>query len=85
MEEAAADTRVAAIAAEQHGRIRTDQLSACGLDRSAVRKGQLHRVHRGVYAVGHAGETLHARFMSAVLACGPRAALSYYAAAALYG
>lgn len=83
------DLRVARVAARQHGRIRFDQLVACGLDDAAVArrltKGQLHRVHVGVYAVGHAGETLHGRFMAAVLAGGEGAVLSHWAAAAMAG
>jgi very-short-patch-repair endonuclease len=38
-----------------------------------------------VYAVGHDALTLHARFMAAVLACGPAAVLSHRSAAALWG
>jgi predicted transcriptional regulator of viral defense system len=83
------DARVAAFAGRQHGRIRADQLAECGLNGAAVRrrvsKGYLHRVHRGVYAVGHGGETLHARFMAAVLAGGEGAVLSHWSAAALWG
>jgi Protein of unknown function (DUF559) len=44
----------------------------------------LIRVHRGVYFVGHAELTPLARAEAAVLACGPRAALSHDSAAALY-
>jgi hypothetical protein len=83
------DVRVAKIAAEQHGQVSTRQLNACGLDSGAialrVRAGRLHRVHRGVYAVGHAGLTLRGRFMAAVLACGDCAALSHLSAAAHFG
>lgn len=71
----------------QHGRIRFDQLVACGLDDAAVarrvRNGQLYRVHIGVYAVGHPGETLHATFMAAVLAGGGDAFVSGWASCAL--
>jgi hypothetical protein len=42
-------------------------------------------MHRGVYAVGHAGVTLEGRFMAAVLAAGERACLSHFAAAAHLG
>lgn len=48
-------------------------------------KGQVHRVHIGVYAVGHPGETLHAKFMAAVLAGGEGAVLSHWAAGVLWG
>ena len=55
------EQRIAAWAAEQHGVLSTAQLHACGLDDNAiavrVRRGTLHRIHRGVYAVGHAGLT----------------------------
>jgi predicted transcriptional regulator of viral defense system len=81
------DLRVARVAARQHGRITFGQLVACGLDDAAVArrvtKGHLHRVHTGVYAVGHAGETLDAQFMAAVLAGGEGAILSHWSAAAV--
>ncbi|MDQ4048240.1 MAG: DUF559 domain-containing protein, partial [Actinomycetota bacterium] len=47
--------------------------------------GRLHRVHRGVYAVGHPLETPASAYMSAVLACGPGALLSHRSAAAHWG
>jgi hypothetical protein len=40
-----------------------------------VRVGRLHRVHHGVYAVGHQVLTRRGRWMAAVLAAGPRAVL----------
>ena len=83
------DLRAALRAARQHGCIRSGQLAECGLDRSAVarrvRKGWLHRVHVGVYAVGYPVVTLHARFMAAVLAGGAGACLSHWASCALAG
>ena len=67
--------------------MRSDQLAACGLDRAAVarrvRKGSLHRLHVGVYAVGYASDTLHAQFMAAVLAGGEDASLSHWSSCAL--
>jgi very-short-patch-repair endonuclease len=64
------------------------QLEALGLSRSAVgrraRAGRLHRVHRGVHAVGHPILTANGHRMAAVLACGPGAALSHASAAALW-
>jgi predicted transcriptional regulator of viral defense system len=47
--------------------------------------GRLHRVHAGVYAVGHPLLSRHAAWMAAVLACGPDAVLSHGSAAALWG
>jgi very-short-patch-repair endonuclease len=46
--------------------------------------GRLHRVHRGVYAVGHPLLTVNGRRMAAVLAAGPGAVLSHASAAALW-
>jgi uncharacterized protein DUF559 len=47
--------------------------------------GRLHRIHAGVYAVGHARLTQPGRWMAAVLACGEGALLSHRSAAALWG
>ena len=69
----------------QHGVIALWQLIEEGLRAEAVRKrvavGRLHRVHEGVYAVGHARLTINGRYMAAVLACGRRSALSHRSAA----
>lgn len=46
--------------------------------------GRLHRVYRGVYAVGRPGLSLHGRWMAAVLVCGPDALLSHRSAAMLH-
>lgn len=65
---------MSALAGRQHGVVSTVQLRALGLDRGAVswrvRRGRLHPVHRGVYAVGHARLTFRGRLWAAVLACG---------------
>lgn len=50
-----------------------------------IAKGRLHPVERGVYAVGRPELSRRGRWMAAVLSCGPRAALSYGSAAALWG
>jgi len=47
--------------------------------------GRLHRVFRGVYAVGWPLLTREGQWMAAVLACGPDAVLSHRSAAALWG
>jgi hypothetical protein len=66
-----------------------EELRDCGLSRKEVarraRNGWLHRVHRGVYAVGHRNPPLEGRFLAAVKACGPEAVLSHRSAAALWG
>ena len=80
---------MARLAARQQGCVRFDQLVACGLDDCAiarrVRRGWLHRVHRGVYAVGFPPQTLDANFMAAVLAGGEEASLSHWASCANAG
>jgi very-short-patch-repair endonuclease len=82
------DTEVAKIAARQHGVVTASQLHEAGIDKSAisrrVKRGQLHRLHRGVYAVGHRALSLHGRFMAAVLACGEGAVLSHTSASVLW-
>jgi very-short-patch-repair endonuclease len=82
------DRRVAEVARRQHGLVTRRNLLALGLGKSAiaawVERGRLHRVHRGVYAVGHLSLTRNGRFMAAVLACGEGAALSHLSAAVLW-
>src|SRR5919106_443341 len=82
------DAHVAAIAARQHGVITLTQLIEAGLTPSGVRRrlqsGRLHRIHRGVYAVGHPGLSNEGRWMAAVLACGDGAVLSHRSAAELW-
>jgi very-short-patch-repair endonuclease len=62
------------------------QLLQLGMGRDAVqywaRSGRLHRIHRGVYAVGHRALSTEGRDMAAVLAAGPGALLSHWSAAA---
>jgi very-short-patch-repair endonuclease len=85
----APDALVARIAARQHGVVAIGQLHAAGLLPSVITKrvsaGRLHRIHRGVYAVGHVGLSREGRWMAGVLACGPGAVLSHSSAAALWG
>lgn len=88
-ENATADARVATLAGRQHGVVSFRQLKAAGLTPSGtarrVRAGRLHRLHRGVYAVGHTGLSDKGRWMAAVLACGPGAVVSHRSAAELWG
>ena len=75
------------MAERQHGLITLPQLQSLGLGRSGVsrraRSGRLHRIHRGVYAVGRPHLTQHGHWMAATLACGPRAVVSHRSGAAL--
>jgi hypothetical protein len=83
------DRAVARLAAAQHGVVERGQLVALGLSGTAIGRwveaGRLHRLHRGVYAVGHPLVPTRGRWLAAVLACGPAAALSHASAAALWG
>jgi very-short-patch-repair endonuclease len=82
------DRAIAALALRQHGVVALWQLGELGLGASGARNrvaaGRLHRVHRGVFAVGHAGLTRNGRYMAAALACGPGAVVSHRSAAALW-
>lgn|SRR5881394_1147707 len=77
------------LATAQHGVVARKQLLALGLSAQAVQhrieRGRLHRVERGVYAVGRPELSRHGQWMAAVLGCGDGAALSYGSAAALWG
>jgi very-short-patch-repair endonuclease len=83
-----AEAAIARLASRQHGVVSLTQLTAAGLARSVIvrraQRGLLHRVHRGVYAVGHPGLSNEGKWMAAVLACGPGAVLSHRAAGALW-
>ena len=83
---ATTDQRIAKIAERQHGVLTIEQLRACGASDDAVkgrtRSGRLFRIHRGVYAPGHAQLSHEGRWMAAVLACG--GVLSHRSAAALW-
>jgi very-short-patch-repair endonuclease len=83
------DARVAWVAARQHGVISYAQLINAGLTEAGIKHrvtaGWLHRVHRGVFAVGHAGLTPRGFWAAAVLSGGDAAALSHRSAAALWG
>jgi very-short-patch-repair endonuclease len=97
-----ATSRIAGIAGAQHGVVSIAQLRGAGISDDAVRArvlaGYLHRVHRGVYAVGHSGLSDRGRWFAAVLAVGRgphlggdsvlehwKAAVSHRSAAALWG
>lgn len=83
------DREIAALAHRQHGVIARRQLVRLGFGRGAIQHriqaGRLHRLHTGVYAVGHTLVSGHGDWIAAVLACGPEALLSHRSAAALWG
>jgi predicted transcriptional regulator of viral defense system len=81
---------LAGMARRQHGVVSIRQLEGpLGFsERSvarAVQAGRLHRIYRGVYAVGHTDLSPHGECLAAVLAVGPGALLSYYSAGWLWG
>ena len=82
------DLTVARIASKQHDVVSIAQLLAAGLTRPGVKRrvraGRLHRVLRGVYAVGTPALTREGRWMAAVLACADGAVLSHESAAPLW-
>src|SRR4051812_26745009 len=82
------DVAIARLATRQHGVVSLTQLCRLGLEDSTVRMriaaGRLHRIHRGVYAVGHRVLSTEGHWMAAVLACGEGAVLSYQDAAELW-
>jgi very-short-patch-repair endonuclease len=79
---------LAALAARQHGIVSARQLATLGYSRSAVARAasarRLHRIHRGVYAVGHTNLNWHSHCLAAVLACTPAVA-SHSSAGWLWG
>lgn len=82
---------IAGLATRQNGVVTHAQLVRLGYGPQAIEyrrgAGRLHRVHKGVYAVGRPTLDLHGRWMAAVLACGGEAGgavLSHLDAAALW-
>lgn len=83
------DRVIAALTARQWGVAARAQLLEAGLSttvvRDRVRAGRLIRLHRGVYAVGHARLRREGHWLAAVLAVGHDAVLSHRDAAGLHG
>jgi hypothetical protein len=83
------DGAIAALAERQHGVVGRAQLLGLGVTERSIdgrlARRRLRRVHRGVYAEGHAQLGADARAMAAVLLAGPWAVLSHRSAAALWG
>jgi very-short-patch-repair endonuclease len=79
---------ISELAGRQHGVVTRAQLAALGARTAAIgrwaRRGRLHRIHRGVYSVGHTVLTRSGTLIAAVLACGEDAVLSHRSAAELW-
>src|SRR5436309_8254 len=82
------DERIARLAGEQHGIVARRQLRALGASpdaiRGALRRAALRKRRPGVYAAGTTALPRRSRWMAAVLAAGPGAALSHRSAGAFY-
>ena len=80
---------ISIIARRQHGLITTRQLMALGFTSQGINRrvqaGRLHRIHRGVYAVGHTVLIPNAYRHAAVLTVGDGALASHTTAAAIWG
>jgi Protein of unknown function (DUF559) len=83
------DGQIARLAKQQYGVVSRRQLLSLGLTRDAITRriklDRLHRLHAGVYAVGHRCMSREGRWMAAVLAGGAGAVLSHRSAAVLWG
>jgi hypothetical protein len=88
-EEMRSHAQLAKVASWQYGVVSHRQLLRLGFSKSAIERlssaGRLHRLHRGVYAVGHLGLTRHGACMAAVMACGQGAVLSHDSAGWVLG
>jgi very-short-patch-repair endonuclease len=84
----AARRRVQEIARRQQGAVTFTQLIRCGLSarqiERAVARGELLPLHRGVYLLGQI-LLPYSPEMAAMLACGPKAAVSHRSGIHLYG
>jgi hypothetical protein len=82
------DWPLSELAGSQDGVASLDQLRDIGLTQRTAEyralQGRLHRIHRGVYAVGHLSIGQLGALRAAVLACGDGAVVSHGTAAAFY-
>jgi hypothetical protein len=83
------DVVISTQSTRQDGVMATEHLVDAGLSRSGIckraRRGALHRIYPGVYAVGNPLLGLRGRWRSAVYACGTDAVLSHRDAGMLFG
>jgi very-short-patch-repair endonuclease len=79
---------LAEVAGRQHGVVTREQLQAVGFGTATITRwakvGRLHRLHRGVYALGHTALTWDAHCLAAALAR-PRSVASHRTAAWIHG
>jgi len=82
------DQKLARIASGGHGVVTRTQILIAGVTARQIRRrvesGNLIRVHRGVYRVGHRAPSTEATYLAAVLAAGEGALLNGRAAAHLF-
>jgi very-short-patch-repair endonuclease len=87
-EEMRSHAAVAELAAGQFGLVTYAQLRRLGFASGSIGRSskalRLHRVHRGVYSVGHELLSDHARCLAAVMSSGHGAVVSHQAAAWLW-
>src|SRR5215218_3495262 len=80
---------VADLATLQGGVVSLDQLRDQGVSKSLAAERaearELHRIHRGVYTVGHRAVSRQTILRAALLACGEGAVISHGTAAAFHG
>jgi hypothetical protein len=88
-EKADAIGRIAELATLQGGVVSLSQLRGEGVSRQLAAEraeaNSLHRIHRGVYTVGHRAVSRNALLRAALLACGDGAVVSHGTAAAFHG
>ena len=81
--------RLADVARRQWGNVTRRQLEAIGFSTrevdGMVGRGEIYRLHRGVYAVGHVSPAPEAKWAAALLAAGGGAALSHTTVLAVHG
>lgn len=82
------DSLIADLAGSQHGVVTRRQLLELGVTvdalRHRIRNDRLHRLHPGVYAVGHRALGRDGHLLALLLACGPAAFLGARSALAFH-
>ncbi|HEU4736714.1 MAG TPA: type IV toxin-antitoxin system AbiEi family antitoxin domain-containing protein, partial [Solirubrobacterales bacterium] len=88
-EKSGSHRKIADLARRQHGVVSANQMTRLGLSKDQIfweaSIGRLHRIHQGVYAVGHRALSRHGKCLAAVLACNRGSLLSHRSAAWLWG